>query len=62
MSKYAEVYDYIKNEIITNQISYGGKLPSVRKASKLFSVSRTTIQNAYFALSEDGYILSEPQS
>lgn len=62
MSKYSEIYDYIKNEIITNQISYGGKLPSVRKASELFSVSRTTIQNAYFALAEDGYIISEPQS
>lgn len=62
MSKYSKVYDYIKNEIIANQISYGGKLPSVRKASELFSVSRTTIQNAYFALAEDGYIISEPQS
>ena len=46
MSKYAEVYDYIKNEIITNQISYGGKLPSLRNARKLFSFSRTTIQKA----------------
>lgn len=62
MSKYTNVYDYIKKEIVTNQIKYGSKLPSVRKASKLFSVSRTTIQNAYFALAEDGYIISEPQS
>lgn len=62
MSKYAEVYDYIKNEIKTGQVAYGGRLPSVRKASELFSVSRTTIQNAYFALAEDGYIISEPQS
>lgn len=62
MSKYEEVYNYIKNRITSNQIVYGGKLPSVRKASELFSVSRTTIQNAYFALAEDGYIISEPQS
>lgn len=62
MSKYIEVYNYIKNRITANQIVYGSKLPSVRKASELFSVSRTTIQNAYFALAEDGYIISEPQS
>lgn len=62
MSKYSEIYDYIRNEIISGQVLYGAKLPSVRKASELFSVSRTTIQNAYFALSEDGYIISEPQS
>ena len=62
MSKYTEIYDYIKNEIITDQVCYGGKLPSVRKASELFSVSRTTVQNAYFALAADGYIISEPQS
>lgn len=62
MSKYNELYNSIKNEIITGQISYGKRLPSVRKASELYSVSRTTVQNAYFALSADGYIISEPQS
>lgn len=62
MSKYREIYDYIKNEIVTGQVGYGGRLPSVRKASALFFVSRTTVQSAYFALSEDGYIISEPQS
>lgn len=62
MSKYNELYNRIKKEIIDRQIDYGEKLPSVRKASELYSVSRTTIQNAYFALSADGYIISEPQS
>lgn len=62
MSKYNELYNYIKKEITDGQLSYGAKLPSIRKASALFSVSRTTVQNAYFALSADGYIISEPQS
>lgn len=62
MSKYSEIYDYIKNEIVSGQVSYGGRLPSVRKASELFSVSRTTVLNAYFSLAADGYIISEPQS
>lgn len=62
MSKYSEIYDYIKNEIVSGQVDYGGRLPSVRKASELFSVSRTTVLNAYFSLAADGYIISEPQS
>lgn len=62
MSKYLDIYNYIKKEIISGQISYGGRLPSVRKASELFSVSRTSVQNAYFALAADGFIISEPQS
>lgn len=62
MSKYNDLYNSIKNEITSGQIEYGGKLPSVRKASVLYSLSRTTVQNAYFALAADGYIISEPQS
>lgn len=62
MSKYNELYNHIKKEITDGQIDYGEKLPSVRKASELYNVSRTTVQNAYFALSADGYIISEPQS
>lgn len=62
MNKYNELYNRIKNEIVTGQLAYGAKLPSIRKSSELFSVSRTTVQNAYFALSADGYIISEPQS
>lgn len=62
MSKYLDIYNYIKKEIINGQIGYGSRLPSVRKASELFSVSRTSVQNAYFALAADGFIISEPQS
>lgn len=62
MSKYNELYNHIKKEITDGQIDYDEKLPSVRKASELYNVSRTTVQNAYFALSADGYIISEPQS
>lgn len=62
MSKYTELYNYFENEILTGQMEYGKRLPSIRKCSKLFGVSVTTVQNAYFALSADGYIISEPQS
>lgn len=62
MSKYSELYDYLKKEIINNQLNYGEKLPSVRKASEIFEVSRTTVQSAYFDLAADGFIMSEPKS
>ncbi len=62
MSKYNDLYTYIRKQITDGQIKNGAKLPSVRKAGALFGVSRTTVQNAYFALAADGFIISEPQS
>lgn len=62
MKKYDELYNTIKKEITTEQLLPGAKLPSVRKAAAIYGVSRTTVQNAYFALAADGFIISEPQS
>lgn len=62
MSKYSDLYDRLKKEITSAQYKYGDKLPSVRKASEIFEVSRTTVQNAYFDLAADGFIMSEPKS
>ena len=62
MKKYAEIYCYYKDLILTKQMKSGDKMPSVRKATDIFSVSKTTIQNAYFDLQADGYIISSPKS
>ena len=62
MSKYNTLYNKIKKEITDGRLKYKSKLPSVRKAALIYNVSRTTIQNAYFALAADGFIISEPQS
>lgn len=62
MKKYLEIYNYYKDLITTKQIKSGDKMPSIRSASNLFGVSKTTIQNAYFDLQADGYILSSPKS
>lgn len=62
MKKYIQIYNYYKDLIITKQIKSGDKMPSIRSASDLFGVSKTTIQNAYFDLQADGYILSSPKS
>jgi GntR family transcriptional regulator/MocR family aminotransferase len=62
MKKYIEIYNYYKTLILSHQIKSGDKMPSVRKATKLFDVSKTTIQNAYFELQANGYIISAPKS
>lgn len=62
MKKYAEIYNYYKQLIESSQLKGGDKIPSVRKATKIFGVSKTTVQNAYFDLQADGYIIAAPKS
>ncbi len=37
-------------------------MPSIRDNMNLFSISKTTAQNAYFALQADGFIMAMPKS
>ena len=62
MKKYAEVYYDIINKINSGELKHGAKIPSIRKASSIYQVSITTIQNAYFDLCADGYIISVDKS
>lgn len=62
MKKYAEIYEYYKDMIASKQLKSGDRMPSIRSATKIFGVSKTTIQNAYFDLQADGYIIAAPKS
>ncbi len=62
MKKYVEVYNDIISKITSGELKQGAKIPSVRKASEIYRVSITTIQNAYFDLCADGYIISVDKS
>lgn len=62
MKKYIELYNTIKNEIEQYNLKPGDKIPSVRKASEIYRVSITTVQNAYFDLCADGYIAAIDKS
>lgn len=62
MKKYIEAYEYFKRQIESGQIKNGDKMPSIRSASALLSLSKTTIQSAYFALQADGYIIATEKS
>ena len=60
--RYLRVYDYYKELILSGQIQPGTKIPSIRKGSKQFQMSRTTMESAYLLLAAEGYIISRPQS
>ncbi len=62
MKKYSMVYNEIKNMIISKQLPSGSKAPSVRNAARLYGVSTTTVQNAYFDLCADGYLIAKAKS
>ena len=59
---YLQLYDYIKNAILSGEISTGEKLPSLRSLSKSLGLSMTTVELAYSQLTVEGYIYSRPQS
>ena len=58
---YIQLYEQMKNDIIENY-SVGDKLPSVRKISSTYNISKTTIESAYGQLVAEGYIESYPNS
>ena len=62
MNKYTQLYNTIKDMILSGELAVGEKIPSVRKACGIYNVSMTTVQNAYFDLCADGYIIAQDKS
>lgn len=59
MKKYTQLYNIIKDKIINSELKSGDKIPSVRKAAQIYNISVTTVQNAYFDLCADGYLIAQ---
>lgn len=59
---YLQLYNYIKKQILSNEIVYGEKLPSLRNLSETLSLSITTVEQAYAQLAVEGYVESRPCS
>ena len=59
---YMQLYDYIKDGIITGSFAEGERLPSLRSLAKSTGLSITTIEQAYNQLLVEGYIYSKSQS
>ncbi|XOB63688.1 PLP-dependent aminotransferase family protein [Campylobacterota bacterium DY0563] len=58
---YIQLYEAIKEDI-KNNLKAGEKLPSIRKMTLEYKISKNTVQTAYNQLYAEGYIESIPQS
>lgn len=61
-SLYEQLYEELKRQILSGDISSGERLPSVRGLSSDLSVSVTTVLNAYNQLVDEGYLINQPGS
>ncbi|RXJ93513.1 GntR family transcriptional regulator [Malaciobacter molluscorum] len=59
---YMQLYTQIKEDIINNVLNANSKLPSIRKMSSDYKISKTTVESAYSQLYAEGYIESHPKS
>lgn len=59
---YKQLYNQIREQVLSGQLSADAKLPSVRVLANELSISRNTVDGAYQELSAEGYIYSRPNS
>ena len=59
---YEQLYQALKEDILSGVIAGGEKLPSKRALAEHLSISRITVENAYSQLLAEGYLVSRPRS
>ena len=57
---YTQIIDGFKEQISTGVLQSGERLPSVRELAAELAINPNTIQRAYRALEQEGYIVSVP--
>lgn len=57
---YEQVRDGLRQLMVTGAIQPGDKLPSVRSMASELAINPNTIQRAYEALEQEGYVYSVP--
>lgn len=62
ISLYAQIYESIKNDILSGKLTHGERLPSKRSISEKLSVSLITVENAYAQLIAEGYVKAAERS
>ena len=55
---YEQIYEQIKNQILTNELKPGEALPSMRQLAKDLDISVITTKRAYEELEKRGFIYS----
>src|SRR4051794_31865501 len=53
---YRQLYDYLREAILTGQLAPGTRLQSSREIAKELGVSRNTVVNAFDQLLAEGYL------
>jgi GntR family transcriptional regulator/MocR family aminotransferase len=59
---YKQLYNQIREHILTGKLPADSRLPSVRELSAELATSRNTVDGAYQELYAEGYIYSKPRS
>lgn len=59
---YVQLYDEIREMIISGKLSHGFLLPPVRKLAKFLEINAGTVMSAYKLLEQNGYIFSRSGS
>ncbi|MBL4935005.1 PLP-dependent aminotransferase family protein [Clostridium sp. YIM B02515] len=59
---YCQLYQHIREEIKSDKLPVGTKLPSIRQLSQDLNISKNTVELAYQQLTDEGYIKSRPRS
>lgn len=59
---YKQIYDQIKQEILTGLLPGGSKLPSTRTLAREIQAGRNTVESAYAQLVLEGYVMAFPGS
>lgn len=57
---YEQIYEAVRDAILSGRIPRGEKLPSTRSEAKFLSCSRSTVELAYDQLLAEGYLESQP--
>lgn len=57
---YEQVRDALRRLVVSGALAPGDKLPSVRQLAASLAINPNTIQRAYEALEQEGYVYSVP--
>src|SRR5574344_1055618 len=58
---YEQLYQFIRQDILTGQLRPGEKLPSKRSLAQHLGISTLTVEGAYGQLTAEGYCYTQPK-
>lgn len=62
MIRYKQLAAGVRQDILQERLSFGHRMPAIRKFAKLHAISVTTALNCYQLLQEQGWLSVKPQS